>query len=59
MTTTLTSTAIEKLHNEIDDLRRKMISVGRRKGLSHPETLMYSEKLDQLIYKVQHSKFIL
>lgn len=55
---TTPSTAIKKLHHDIDALRKKMISVGKRKGLSHPETLMYSEKLDKLIYKVQRSKFI-
>lgn len=51
-----TSTTIEKLHGEIDDLRKKMISVGKTKGLSHPETLLYSKELDKLIYKVQRSK---
>ncbi|RBP96639.1 Spo0E like sporulation regulatory protein [Cytobacillus firmus] len=56
---TTPSTAIKKLHHDIDALRKKMISVGKRKGLSHPETLMYSEELDKLIYKVQRSKFIL
>ncbi|CAM3749127.1 aspartyl-phosphate phosphatase Spo0E family protein [Cytobacillus oceanisediminis] len=56
---TTTSTTIKQLYIEIDHLRQKMISVGKRKGLSHPETLMYSEKLDQLIYKVQRSKYIL
>lgn len=52
------STAIKKLHNDIDVLRKKMISVGKNKGLSHPDTLMYSEELDKLIYKVQRSKLI-
>ncbi|WP_370222166.1 aspartyl-phosphate phosphatase Spo0E family protein [Cytobacillus sp.] len=56
---TTTSTTIKKLHHDIDVLRKKMISVGKRKGLSHPETLMYSEELDKLIYRVQRSKFIL
>ncbi|WP_282172493.1 aspartyl-phosphate phosphatase Spo0E family protein [Cytobacillus firmus] len=55
---TAPSTAIKKLHHDIDTLRKKMISVGKNKGLSHPETLMYSEELDKLIYKVQRSKLI-
>ncbi|EWG11074.1 aspartyl-phosphate phosphatase Spo0E family protein [Cytobacillus firmus] len=55
---TAPSTAIKKLHHDIDILRKKMISVGKNKGLSHPETLMYSEELDKLIYKVQRSKLI-
>ncbi|WP_084028933.1 aspartyl-phosphate phosphatase Spo0E family protein [Bacillus sp. J33] len=55
---TETSTAIKQLHIEIDDLRKKMIYAGKRKGLSHPETLMYSKKLDKLIYKVQRSKYV-
>ncbi|MEH6986346.1 MULTISPECIES: aspartyl-phosphate phosphatase Spo0E family protein [Bacillaceae] len=55
---TTPSTAIKKLHNDIDVLRKKMISVGKNKGLSHPDTLMYSEELDKLIYKVQRSKLI-
>ncbi|UOE53230.1 aspartyl-phosphate phosphatase Spo0E family protein [Bacillus sp. CMF12] len=56
---TTTSTTIKKLHHDIDVLRKKMISVGKSKGLSHPETLMYSEELDKLIYRVQRSKFII
>ncbi|KAF0817354.1 MULTISPECIES: aspartyl-phosphate phosphatase Spo0E family protein [unclassified Cytobacillus] len=55
---TAPSTTIQKLHYDIDVLRKKMISVGKNKGLSHPETLMYSVELDKLINKVQRSKLI-
>jgi stage 0 sporulation regulatory protein len=40
---------------EIDHLKTKMIHVGISKGLSHPETVSFSEKLDKLIIKVQHT----
>ncbi|MEC1522603.1 aspartyl-phosphate phosphatase Spo0E family protein [Neobacillus niacini] len=38
---------------KINRLRKKMICIGMAKGLSHPETLKYSEELDELIYKFQ------
>jgi Spo0E like sporulation regulatory protein len=38
---------------EISFLKDKMIDSGLSKGLSHPETVSFSEKLDKLILKVQ------
>jgi stage 0 sporulation regulatory protein len=38
---------------QINNLRNKMILIGKEKGLSHPETLKCSEQLDKLIYKLQ------
>jgi stage 0 sporulation regulatory protein len=41
--------------NEMNFLKDKMIDAGLSKGLSHPETVSFSEKLDKLILKVQDS----
>jgi stage 0 sporulation regulatory protein len=41
--------------NEMNFLKDKMIDTGLSKGLSHPETVSFSEKLDKLILKVQDS----
>ncbi|WP_077211784.1 aspartyl-phosphate phosphatase Spo0E family protein [Bacillus dakarensis] len=43
------------LNKDIKDLRNQMIDSGLTKGLSHPETIKYSQKLDQLINI--HQKF--
>jgi stage 0 sporulation regulatory protein len=37
------------LFKDINDLRNQMIHSGLTKGLSHPETIKYSQKLDHLI----------
>lgn len=43
------------LNKDIKDLRNQMIHLGLTKGLSHPDTIKYSQKLDQLINI--HQKF--
>jgi stage 0 sporulation regulatory protein len=48
-----TSYSTDELLSKIDNLRKQMISKGKTKGISHPETLEISEKLDMLIYKFQ------
>jgi hypothetical protein len=42
-----------KLKNEITELRKTMIHTGQKNGLTHPETIKYSQELDRLIYKYQ------
>jgi hypothetical protein len=42
-----------KLKNQINQLRQKLIKVGKKKGLTHPETIKYSQDLDKLIIKFQ------
>ena len=37
------------LFEDINDYRNQMIHSGLTKGLSHPETIEYSQQLDQLI----------
>lgn len=51
------TTHVNDLLSQIDNLRRKMIETGAKKGLSHPETVKCSEKLDKLIYKYQKGSF--
>lgn len=41
------------LLHEIDLKRDFMISVGMKSGLSHEETVRYSQELDQLIVRFQ------
>lgn len=41
------------LNNEIDTIREAMIEKSRTKGLNDPETIKYSQKLDELIFKYQ------
>ena len=43
----------QKLNKDIDFLRNQMIASGVKKGLLHPETIKYSQELDELIYKYQ------
>ncbi|NQD64870.1 aspartyl-phosphate phosphatase Spo0E family protein [Bacillus haikouensis] len=45
----------QPITKEIAILKNKMIHVGLSKGLSHPETVSFSEKLDKLIIQVQHT----
>lgn len=42
----------DKVLNEIVVLRKKMITTGIQKGLTHPETIKFSKELDRLINKV-------
>lgn len=37
----------------IDNLRHVMIVAGQQHGLNSPETLRYSEQLDELIFQYQ------
>jgi stage 0 sporulation regulatory protein len=48
-----TAYSTDELLSKIDNLRKQMFSKGKTKGISHPETLEISEKLDMLIYKFQ------
>jgi hypothetical protein len=41
--------SIEDLTNRIELIRNKMISVGMDEGLTSPNTIKLSEKLDELI----------
>jgi hypothetical protein len=43
------SSEIEKLEMEIESLRKEMMEVGLKKGLSHSHTIYLSQKLDQLL----------
>jgi hypothetical protein len=42
-----------ELLSKINILRKELILIGEYKGLSHPDTIRCSEKLDELIYKFQ------
>lgn len=41
--------SIEGLENEMSILKSKMISNGLSKGLTHPDTIKYSQELDLVI----------
>jgi Spo0E like sporulation regulatory protein len=45
----------QPIMKEMIFLKDKMVDAGLSKGLSHPETVSFSEKLDKLILKVQDS----
>jgi stage 0 sporulation regulatory protein len=47
-----------KLECKINSLRTQMLSNGELKGISHPQTIKYSQKLDLLLYKYQLIKLI-
>lgn len=40
-----------KLTGRIEELRKKMISLGMEKGLCSPEVVAISQELDKLIHK--------
>jgi hypothetical protein len=40
---------LQKLKNEIQDRKAELIGIGLKYGLSHHETLQFSQKLDDLI----------
>ncbi|WP_088035038.1 aspartyl-phosphate phosphatase Spo0E family protein [Evansella clarkii] len=40
---------IQELENKITVLKEKMITTGIKKGLSHDETVQYSQELDGVI----------
>ena len=42
-----------ELADRIEQMRQLMITVGLKYGLSSPETLRYSEQLDELILQYQ------
>ena len=42
-----------ELCQNIETLRMKMINLGCKKGLSNLDTIKYSQKLDELLYKQQ------
>ncbi|CAM3798792.1 hypothetical protein GCM10009865_05900 [Aeromicrobium ponti] len=46
----------DKVLDEILRLRKKMITSGIQKGLTHAETIKHSKELDKLIYKVLSEK---
>lgn len=50
------ATDSDKCLDEIIRLRKKMITSGIQKGLTHHETIKYSKELDKLIYKVLREK---
>lgn len=50
------TTDSDKYLDEIIRLRKKMITTGIQKGLTHYETIKYSKELDKLIYKVLREK---
>ena len=39
------------LNFKIKRLRKKLVEMGIKKGLNHPDTLRYSQRLDKLIIK--------
>lgn len=41
------------LLNEINILRELMMQIANKQGFSSPETLLYSQKLDKVIYEYQ------
>jgi stage 0 sporulation regulatory protein len=45
-----------ELDEKIDILKNKMIISGLEKGLVHPETIEYSQRLDILIFQSQSMK---
>ena len=42
---------METLHYEIECLRKKMHETALKNGISHPDVLRVSEKLDEVIYE--------
>ncbi|SOC11087.1 Spo0E like sporulation regulatory protein [Ureibacillus xyleni] len=44
------------LENEIYNLRKRMIEMGRNKGLLHPETIKCSQELDEIMNQFQNVK---
>jgi hypothetical protein len=41
------------LRKQIQFLRKALIETGITKGLKHPETIKYSQMLDELIFRFQ------
>ncbi|KYD21135.1 aspartyl-phosphate phosphatase Spo0E family protein [Caldibacillus debilis] len=40
---------LQKLKNEIQDRKAELIGIGLKYGLSHQETIQFSQRLDDLI----------
>ncbi|RKJ75029.1 aspartyl-phosphate phosphatase Spo0E family protein [Butyricicoccus sp. 1XD8-22] len=55
------ATTIKRLENKMSILKSKMISNGLSKGLTHPDTIKYSQELDRVMNcytKLKHHKQI-
>lgn len=48
--------SLEELEYKIDFLRTRMIATGQLKGLTHPDTIKFSQELDVLLNKYQKIK---
>ncbi|RID87073.1 aspartyl-phosphate phosphatase Spo0E family protein [Peribacillus asahii] len=48
--------SLKHLETSIYDLRTHMITIGISKGLTHPDTIKYSQELDILLNKYQKIK---
>lgn len=49
----MNNNSFSELAYKINIIRQLMISTGQTKGLNHPDTLKYSQELDELIFKTQ------